>query len=213
MSALERLKQRRAAAQAAGGGQPPGEPRGGGGGAARQQQQHEESGCGGGAASSPARAAPRGPGAKPTSAAAAHEANDAYMARFAEALTLAQGRPPGAGGARQSAAAAEGRGGEAAAGAAAPLAAHRPTAPTPQPRGVGAAHLAPAWRAGPTDATGAAHALSERPLLCSAARAGGGPGGGGEVVLGSADHALYVVDAATATKRRTLFSCTAGHKE
>ena len=35
----------------------------------------------------------------------------------------------------------------------------------------------------------------------------------GEVVVGSSDHALYVVDVATGKKRRTLYTETAGHAE
>ena len=50
--------------------------------------------------------------------------------------------------------------------------------------------------------------LSERPLLCSAAMTDGS-----DVVVGSADHALYVVDVATGRKKRTLYSKTTGHTE
>jgi hypothetical protein len=50
--------------------------------------------------------------------------------------------------------------------------------------------------------------LSERPLLCSAAN-----WGSYEVVVGSSDHASYVVDAASGKKRRTLYSKTTGHTE
>ena len=35
----------------------------------------------------------------------------------------------------------------------------------------------------------------------------------GEVVVGSSDHALYVVDVQTGKKRRTLYTKTAGHAE
>jgi hypothetical protein len=52
--------------------------------------------------------------------------------------------------------------------------------------------------------------VSERPVLCSAAVLDGGTQ---QVVLGSSDHALYVVDASTGRIRRTLFSKTAGHTE
>lgn len=50
--------------------------------------------------------------------------------------------------------------------------------------------------------------LSDRPLLCSAAMTDSG-----DVVVGSADHALYVVDTATGRKKRTLYSKTTGHTE
>jgi hypothetical protein len=98
----------------------------------------------------------------------------------------------------------------------------------PRARGVGPPRLAAAWRARPAEPAGAAAALSERPLLCSEARpvpaaalerrSGGSraavaAAADGEVVLGSADHALYVIDAATAARRRTLFSPSTGHKE
>uniref|UniRef100_A0A383VWN0 Uncharacterized protein n=1 Tax=Tetradesmus obliquus TaxID=3088 RepID=A0A383VWN0_TETOB len=50
--------------------------------------------------------------------------------------------------------------------------------------------------------------LSDRPLLCSAAN-----WGSNEVIIGSSDHASYVVDAAAGKKRRTLYSKTTGHTE
>lgn len=51
--------------------------------------------------------------------------------------------------------------------------------------------------------------LSDRPLLCSAAMTGSS----GDVVVGSADHALYVADTITGCKRRTLYSKSTGHTE
>lgn len=50
--------------------------------------------------------------------------------------------------------------------------------------------------------------LSDRPIVCSAAN-----WASGEVVVGSSDHALYVVDLSAAKKRRTLYSKTTGHTE
>ena len=67
------------------------------------------------------------------------------------------------------------------------------------------------WRTGPVDEAGAVCRVSERPVLCSAALLDGGTQQ--QVVLGSSDHALYVVDASTGRTRRTLFSKTAGHTE
>lgn len=90
---------------------------------------------------------------------------------------------------------------------------------TPQPRDNGCPPCgqrqqlqSPAWRTGPLDAAGRVCQLSERPLLCLAARWDPG-GGGGEVVIGSSDHALYVLDVKSCTRRRTLYSKTCGHKE
>ena len=50
--------------------------------------------------------------------------------------------------------------------------------------------------------------VSEQPLMCSSVN-----WQAGEVVVGSSDHALYVVDAETGKKRRTLYTKTAGHSE
>jgi hypothetical protein len=50
--------------------------------------------------------------------------------------------------------------------------------------------------------------LSERPSLCSSAN-----WERGEVAVGSSDHAVYVVDVATARRKRTLFTRTLGHTE
>ncbi|WIA20909.1 hypothetical protein OEZ85_005253 [Tetradesmus obliquus] len=66
----------------------------------------------------------------------------------------------------------------------------------------------PGWRVGPVDAAGVLVQLSDRPLLCSAAN-----WGSNEVIIGSSDHASYVVDAAAGKKRRTLYSKTTGHTE
>jgi hypothetical protein len=51
--------------------------------------------------------------------------------------------------------------------------------------------------------------LSDRPLLCSASL----NDGSSDVVVGSSDHALYVVDSAAGRKKRTLYSKTTGHTE
>lgn len=50
--------------------------------------------------------------------------------------------------------------------------------------------------------------ISDRPSLCSAAH-----WGRNEVVIGSSDHALYVIDAEKGTKKRTLYSKSNGHSE
>jgi hypothetical protein len=50
--------------------------------------------------------------------------------------------------------------------------------------------------------------LSERNLLCSAAN-----WAASEVVVGSADHALYVLDCKKGSKKRTLYSESCGHSE
>lgn len=51
--------------------------------------------------------------------------------------------------------------------------------------------------------------VSERPLMCSAAMADGS----GDVVVGSSDHALYVVDPVAGCRKRTLYSKSTGHTE
>lgn len=50
--------------------------------------------------------------------------------------------------------------------------------------------------------------MSDRPLLCSAAN-----WESGEVVVGSSDHALYVLDVPNGTHKRRLYSKSSGHKE
>lgn len=50
--------------------------------------------------------------------------------------------------------------------------------------------------------------LSDRPIMCSAAQ-----WDASEVVVGSSDHALYVVDIQQGKKKRTLYSKTCGHTE
>lgn len=64
------------------------------------------------------------------------------------------------------------------------------------------------WRKGPIDPSGVVCDLSERPNMCSAAN-----WGRNEVVIGSSDHALYVVDATTCARKRTLYNKTNGHQE
>ncbi|KAF6262043.1 WD40-repeat-containing domain protein [Scenedesmus sp. NREL 46B-D3] len=66
----------------------------------------------------------------------------------------------------------------------------------------------PGWRVGPIHEAGVTVPLSDRPLLCSAAN-----WSSNEVVIGSSDHGLYVVDAAAGKKRRTLYSKTTGHTQ
>lgn len=55
--------------------------------------------------------------------------------------------------------------------------------------------------------------VSERPLLCSCSCTPSAADGTGNVVVGSSDHALYVVDTAAGRKKRTLYSKTTGHTE
>jgi len=79
--------------------------------------------------------------------------------------------------------------------------------------GVGAApslvaSLSDNWKRGPLDPKGKSIDLSDRPLLCSSTDAARG-----EVVVGGSDHALYVIDAATGQRRRTLYSKRFGHEE
>lgn len=50
--------------------------------------------------------------------------------------------------------------------------------------------------------------LSDRPILCSAAN-----WQEQEVVVGSADHALYVLDTNKLKQKRQLYNKTNGHKE
>jgi WD40 repeat protein len=50
--------------------------------------------------------------------------------------------------------------------------------------------------------------LSERPTICSAAN-----WGSREVVVGSSDHALYIVDVDKAKKKRQLYNKSNGHGE
>ncbi len=95
------------------------------------------------------------------------------------------------------------------------------------------AHLNSSWRSGPADPAGTWPQsrlnvfclqlllrltavlfagricnVSDVPLMCSSIN-----WSAGEVVVGSADHALYVVDVQTGKKRRTLYTKTAGHAE
>ncbi|KAL6751655.1 WD40-repeat-containing domain protein [Haematococcus lacustris] len=64
------------------------------------------------------------------------------------------------------------------------------------------------WRQGPTDPAGTLADISDRPSLCSAAN-----WGKNEVVVGSSDHALYVIDAEKGTKKRQLYNKSSGHSE
>lgn len=56
--------------------------------------------------------------------------------------------------------------------------------------------------------SGTALDISDRPILCSDAC-----WETGEVVVGSSDHALYVVDAEHGTQKRRLYGKRNGHKE
>eukprot|EP00775_Hariotina_reticulata_P005016 gene5016-5257_t len=64
------------------------------------------------------------------------------------------------------------------------------------------------WRSGPVNEAGLLIQVSDRPLLCSAAS-----WEQQQVVVGSSDHALYVVDLQLGRKIRTLYSRTCGHSE
>lgn len=64
------------------------------------------------------------------------------------------------------------------------------------------------WWNGPAVPAGLVCALSERPLLCSAAL-----WEAGEVAVGGSDHAVYVLDAKNCKLKRTLFSRDCGHTE
>ncbi|KAL3143401.1 hypothetical protein ABBQ38_002225 [Trebouxia sp. C0009 RCD-2024] len=157
-------------------------------------------------------AAKASPGVPRFSAATSHEQNDAYMQDFdaayteLEALSLARkGKTSG-------------------------IAAHRPqptsstsqqphtnkavgltvTAPQPsQPlQTIYPADILAGWRAGPQDPAGRVCNVSELPLMCSSIN-----WASQEVVVGSSDHALYVVDVQSGKKRRTLYTKTAGHAE
>lgn len=75
----------------------------------------------------------------------------------------------------------------------------------------------PAWISGALGGVSHLHAcacagtvcdVSDRPNTCSAAA-----WERGEVVVGSTDHALYIIDAAKGVKKRTLYSKTCGHSE
>ncbi|KAA6424182.1 MAG: hypothetical protein FRX49_06141 [Trebouxia sp. A1-2] len=121
------------------------------------------------------------------SAATSHEQNDAYMQEFdtayAELEAMSLAQKP---------------------------AAQKSTASQPaQPmQSAYPAHLNPSWRSGPADPAGRVCHVSDVPLMCSSIN-----WSAGEVVVGSADHALYVVDVQTGKKRRTLYTKTAGHAE
>lgn len=82
-----------------------------------------------------------------------------------------------------------------------------PVSPLSAP--AGHASIAPGWRTGPVDEAGVLAKVSDRPLLCSASM----PDGSNDVVVGSSDHALYVVDIKTGRKKRTLYSKSTGHTE
>ncbi|KAG2433008.1 hypothetical protein HXX76_008735 [Chlamydomonas incerta] len=64
------------------------------------------------------------------------------------------------------------------------------------------------WHSGPVDPAGTLCDLSDRPNTCSAA-----DWSRGEVVVGSTDHALYVLDAVRGLRKRTLYSKSCGHTE
>lgn len=63
-------------------------------------------------------------------------------------------------------------------------------------------------RSGPVDPSGVLLDVSDRPSMCSAAN-----WGSSEVVIGSSDHALYVVDVRNGKLKRTLYGKQSGHAE
>lgn len=67
--------------------------------------------------------------------------------------------------------------------------------------------LSPAWTQGPRAPEGKVHSVSAQPLLCM-----GMSRDETEVVVGSSDHALYVISVGTA-RVRTLYSKQYGHTE
>ncbi|KAL0045352.1 hypothetical protein WJX82_004646 [Trebouxia sp. C0006] len=147
------------------------------------------------------------------SAATSHEQNDAYMQEFdtayaeLEAMSLAQkGSAQGITAHRPNATA----GIPHRASSTARPAAQKSTAsqPAQQMQSAYPAHLNSSWRSGPADPAGRICNVSDVPLMCSSIN-----WSAGEVVVGSADHALYVVDVQTGKKRRTLYTKTAGHAE
>lgn len=70
------------------------------------------------------------------------------------------------------------------------------------------ARVAVGWQSGPTDPSGVLCDLSDRPNTCSAA-----DWARGEVVVGSTDHALYVLDVVKGVRKRTLYNKSCGHTE
>lgn len=197
MSALERLKQR------------------------RQQQQVKSAAAAAGAlspsegqASSSAACA----SGKQHLACNAHVENDGYMQRFEESLSFMEhtrmsSREQMQHGALRARPGPSSNASQSAHNLDQSVLQPRAMAASSLPRGAGPAKLhGTSWRTGPLSIEGQICQLSDRNLICSAAR--WKPGGcGSEIVLGSADHALYVVDAETCQRRRTLFSKTCGHKE
>jgi hypothetical protein len=231
MSALQRLKERRqhqklnppaAGSLGAAGGD-------GGGDAAAAPAAHAAAAPNAPASSS--SPADRRSGPRDHAASRSHMENDAYMRHFEEGLSLmerarAGSGPDGAAGRRSNASPTGTAGARrpapqpvTASPASPKIRAARAGPPKEEASSAGHHHqvasqaaASPCWRTGPADPEGAVCQLSERPLLCSAAR-WQPDGRGGEIVLGSADHGLYVVDAATGKRRRTLYSKACGHKE
>ena len=62
------------------------------------------------------------------------------------------------------------------------------------------------WKSGPIDPQGKMVDVSDRPNTCISVR-------GSEAVIGSTDHALYVIDIAKGIKSRTLYTKACGHTE
>lgn len=151
-------------------------------------------------------------------AAASHHVNDAYVDDLVEAYDA---RAAAAGGAGRSSAASG-----MAARVAAPASGVSRSAPGSSASATSRARLSAAsvpaavasmpgrparpvaWRTGPVDASGYLVDLSERPNLCMAVSPTGR-----EVVVGSSDHALYVIDTDKRARSRTLYGKRAGHTE
>lgn len=123
------------------------------------------------------------------SAAIAHRSNDAYMAEFEDAL-LAMGRPsPSLPSSTPPAS------------SSAPSVAHLGgVSPTPLP-------VSSSWSRGPVDPAGVVIRLCDRPLLCSSASRDRT-----QVVVGSSDHSVHIIDVATRLKSASLYAAR-GHTE
>jgi len=153
-------------------------------------------------------------------AAASHLENDKYMADWEDAyqkLAALNAGGGGGGSTQKTLGAPRTSSGAAAprtrAGIAAGTVAASPARAAPGSAAAGALPRYPdtvvgSFRSGPSDAAGVLEDVSDRPSLCSAAN-----WARGEIVVGSSDHALYVIDAVKGKRKRTLYSKTAGHTE
>jgi len=136
------------------------------------------------------------------------------MDRFEEGLRILEGRGPAPPPARALDPPPPARGGPAGGAPAAPERTGARARPAPArgraPAGTPGADgpPPPGWRTGPVDEAGTLEDLSDRPLLC-----GDADWANGHAVVGGSDHALYVLDAATGRRKRTLHGRDRGHAE